>query len=205
VKSSRGRLTAAAATVVVVAAMLMAASTAASAETSIGCPGAPSRPFMPWLDPASYTLAPGGSFEATTSWQLTGGANLVSGNEPFKVRASTDTHSLSIPAGATATSPAFCVGLGYPTTRLFAVGGNLTSPLKVDVIYKTALGTVTQPVGLIPVKAAWGPTLPQLLLANATGLLSLDGLTSSVRLRFTALGTAGWRIDDVYVDPFKTT
>jgi hypothetical protein len=191
---------------IIVGALAAAAGPGAErAPAAVSCSGVPfEQPFVPWLDPASYTLAPGGSFEAA-AWQLTGGANVVSGNEPFKASASTDTHSLSIPAGATATSPAFCVGLGYPTLRLFAVGGSLTSPLRVDVIYRTALGTVTQLVGLIPAKAAWSPTLPQLLLANATGLLSLDGLTTSVRLRFTALGTAGWRIDDVYVDPFKTT
>jgi hypothetical protein len=102
-------------------------------------------------------------------------------------------------------SPSFCVGLGYPTVRFFAVGGNIASPLRVDVIYSTVVGTVTQPVGVVTPRATWGPTLPQLLLANATGLLSLNGLTSSVRLRFTAVGGAGWRIDDVYVDPWKTT
>jgi hypothetical protein len=157
------------------------------------------------LDPASYTLAPGGAFEDTTSWQLTGGAKVVLGNEPFKVRRATDAKSLAIPAGATATSPAFCVGLGYPTLRFFATGGNLTSPLEVEAIYSTALGTITQPVGVVLARSTWSPTPPQLLLANVTGLLALNGLTSNIRLRFTALGGAGWRIDDVYVDPWKTT
>jgi hypothetical protein len=187
------------------AAALAATGATATAGTSLGCPGTSSHPFVPWLDPASYTLAPGGAFEGTTPWQLSGGAKVVSGNEPFKVHSSTDSRSLSIPAGATATSPSFCVGVGYPTLRFFAVGGNLTSPLRVDVIYSTVLGTVTQPVGLVPATSYWGPTPPQLLLANVTGLLSLNGLTSSVRLRFTALGSAGWHIDDVYVDPWKMT
>jgi hypothetical protein len=178
----------------------------AGAGLSLGCPGTMSQPFVPWLDPASYTLAPGGAFEsATTSWKLANGSRLVAGNEPFKVHARTDAQSLSIPAGGSATSPAFCVGLGYPTLRFFATGGNLLSPLKVEVIYKTALGTVTQPVGLVPVTGSSGPTPQQLMLANVTGLTSLDGLTSSVQLRFTALGTAGWKVDDVYVDPWKTT
>lgn len=194
--------------VVVFAATAALAAGAATAGTSpsLGCPGATSKPFTPWLDPASYTLAPGGAFEGATSpWQLTNGAKLVTGNEPFKVHAKTDSGALSIAAGASATSPAFCVGLGYPTFRLFATGGNLLSPLRVDVIYKTAIGTITQPVGVILAKSSWGPTLPQLVVANVTGLASLDGVTSSVRLRFTAMGTAAWKIDDVYVDPWKIT
>lgn len=188
------------------AAALAATGATATAGTSLGCPGAASRPFLPWLDPTSYTLAPGGGFEeATSSWGLGGGARIVTGNEPFEVGRATDARSLAIPAGGTATSPAFCIGLGYPTLRFFATGGNLTSLLKVDVIYSTALGTVTQPVGFVLPAPSWSPTSPMLLLANVTGLLSLQGLTSSVRLRFTALGSVGWRIDDVYVDPWKTT
>jgi hypothetical protein len=50
-----------------------------------------------------------------------------------------------------------------------------------------------------------GPTPQQLMLANVTGLTSLDGFTSSVQLRFKALGTATWKVDDVYVDPWKIT
>ncbi len=184
---------------------LVATGATATAALALGCPGTASQPFKPWLDPASYTLAPAGTFESTTSWQLAGGAKVVTGNEPFKVHGATDSHSLSIPAGGSATTTSFCVGLGYPTLRFFATGGNLTSPLEVDVIYKTALGTITQPVGLVVAQGFWAPTPQQLLLANVTGLLSLDGVTSSVRLRFRPIGGAGWRIDDVYVDPWKTT
>jgi hypothetical protein len=42
------------------------------------------------------------------------------------------------------------------------------------------------------------------LLADLTGALALDGLTTDVRFRFKPLGLgASYRIDDVYVDPFK--
>jgi hypothetical protein len=178
----------------------------ASATTTLGCAGNVSHPFLRWLDPASYTLAPGGAFEGTISgWKVSGGTSVVVGNEPFKVHGATDARSLSIPAGGSATSAPFCVGLGYPTIRFFATGGGLLSPLKVEVIYTTALGTLTHPIGLIPVQRSWSPTPQQLLLANFTGLLSLDGLTSTVQLRFTPVGGAGWKIDDLYVDPWKVT
>jgi hypothetical protein len=41
-----------------------------------------------------------------------------------------------------------------------------------------------------------------LLLANLTALPVVDGSTASIRLRFTPHG-GDWRIDDVYVDPWK--
>jgi hypothetical protein len=182
------------------------ADTLAQTVTPLGCAGSSVRTFSPWLDPFLYTLAPGGSFEEpSTSWTLAGGAKRVAGNEPFNVRAAGDAWSLSIPAGGSATSPAFCVGVLYPTVRFFAVGGGLLSPLRVDATYDTLLGTVTHPVGIIPGSRTWQPTLPQLLVANLTGLTALKGLTSSVKLSLTAVGTNGWNVDDVYVDPWKVT
>jgi hypothetical protein len=186
-------------------AISLSPATAGANTSALNCPGSTQQPFKPWLDPASYILAPGGDFEAASAWTLTGGAKIVSGNEPYRVHSASDSHSLSIPAGGSATSPPICVGLAYPTLRLFATGGSLLSPLKVEVIYKTALGTTTQPVLLLPTMPSWAPTLPMLFLANATGMTSLDGLTSSVQFRFTAVGNAGWMIDDVYVDPWRSS
>jgi hypothetical protein len=119
------------------------------------------------------------------------------------VTRASDTRSLSVPRGGTALTPPICVGLLDPTLRFFAVGGDARSTLSVDVVYRTILGTITQRVGTVSAKKSWAPTPPYLFLANATGLLSLNGLTSTVQFRFTATGTAGWQIDDVYVDPFK--
>src|SRR3954453_2805958 len=65
------------------------------------------RPFTRWLDLFQYTLVPGGNFESNAAgWTLTGGAQVVSGNESFNV--SGGSHSLSLPAGSSATSPAMC-------------------------------------------------------------------------------------------------
>jgi hypothetical protein len=187
-------------------AVLAGAGTAAAGTTALGCIGTTSTPFRAWLDPAGYVLAPGGAFEpGMPAWSLTGGARVVPGNEPFRVRARGDAYSLSIPPGGSAVSPPFCVGVLYPTLRFFATGGSLTSPLRVDIIYPTVLGTISHPVGLILPRPAWGPTLQQLVVANLTGLTSLRGLTSNVQLRLTPLGRTGWTVDDVYVDPWKIT
>lgn len=176
-----------------------------SGTAATSCLGSGATVFRPWLDPAPYVLAPGGDFETVTAggWRFTGKAQPFRGNEPWRVHSGADQYSLSIPAGASATTPPLCVGLGDPTLRFFTTGAHLTSFLKVEVIYRTKLGTLTQPVAVLPGGSAWAPTPPLPFLANATGLLSLDGLTSSVQFRFTATGTRGFLVDDLYVDPWK--
>jgi hypothetical protein len=186
--------------------LAVAPTSAGSAPPTTSCPSTVEHPFVPWLDPALYTLAPGGHFESRGhGWQLSGGAKVVSGNEPFEVHRLGDARSLSLPAGASAVSPSFCVGLGEPTLRLFAAGGSLTSTLKVEVLYPTLFGTASQTVAFVPRMGTWEPTLQIPMLGNVLGLTTLDGLTTSVQLRFTALGGAGWSVDDVYVDPWKPT
>jgi hypothetical protein len=188
------------------AASVLLYSASASAAPSLGCGVPTTKPFLRWLDPASYSLAPGGAFEEPASaWKLANGAVVTAGNEPFRVRAAGDARLLTIPAGGSGTSPSFCVGIGSPTLRFFAKSSSLTSLLRIDVTYTTVLGTVTHPIGVVLPMPAWGPTAQQLMLANATGLLAIDGLTSDVTVRFTAVGSGTWQIDDVYVDPWKVT
>ena len=118
------------------------------------------RPFQRWLDLASYTLLPGGTFEdGAQGWSLTG-ARVVAGNEPFNVHGPGETQSLSLPAGSTATSPAICVGLLHPTMRFFGrgSGGGLLgalSTLQVDVLFEDAGGTTRSlPIGVYPAPAS---------------------------------------------------
>jgi hypothetical protein len=168
----------------------------------LGCGGqATVQPFAPWLDPANYVLMTGGSLETTTGWALSGGAQLVSGNEPFNVNAASDSHSLALPSGSSATTPAFCVNLLRPDLRFFAVNsGSPLATLEVDSITSVLGLKVTTPVGVLLAGSAWQPTLP---LPFLDGLLSLT--QGTVQFRFTPLGAgSGWRIDDVYVDPFKS-
>jgi hypothetical protein len=167
------------------------------------CAGSPAQVFLPWLDPDSYVLAPDGGFEQSAAgWRLSGGAAVVAGNEPWSVLGGS--HSLSLPAGSSATSPAMCVGLLYPTVRTFATrtGGLLNlSTLRVDILYDGANGEVqTATLGLILGGGSWQPTLPVVALGNL--LATVSDANSAVALRFTPVGSANWKIDDVYVDPY---
>jgi hypothetical protein len=173
-------------------------------KSATNCPQqALERPFLRWLDPASYVLTPQGTLESTTGWTLSR-ASRVAGNEPFFVHGAGEKYSLSLPAGSSATTPTQCVGLGHPTLRLFARNtGSVLSLLKVEVLVEDNLGLVKSlPIGALPGTSSWAPTLPMPVIANLLPLL--PGNLTPVRFRFTPVGLGGaWQIDDVYVDPFR--
>jgi hypothetical protein len=195
------RLVALVATVAAAIAALALGATGATAGTT--CPGTVVYPFSQWGDTSPYILAPGGNFEGSTGWTFTGGATIVSGNEPFFVGRKKDKKSLSLPAGASATTPKICVSLFAPTIRFFTVGGSSTSALKVDVIATLPNGSVvTQQIATIGASPAWSPTPTVYFFANLLSLVSPDG-TTSVQFRFSPTGSTGWQMDDFYVDPRK--
>jgi hypothetical protein len=82
-----------------------------------------------------------------------------------------------------------------------ASGGLLSlSALQVEVLFETSTGKIAAlPIGLALPTKSWQPTLPMLVVANLLPLL--PGEQTAVAFRFTARGSASWRIDDVYVDP----
>jgi hypothetical protein len=165
------------------------------------------QPFKRWGDGASYTLAPNGGFESGTySWQMSGGAKVVSGNEPWYVRHAADSRSLHLPRGSSAKSGAVCVGLEHPTMRFFlrsrtsGLTGALLTSLRVDVLTETSVGLVVPlPIAVITPKPSWKPSHSVLIVANLLPLL--PGEHTAVAFRFTAQGPGEWWIDDVYVDP----
>ena len=166
-----------------------------------GCQyGGFTQPFAPWGDDSSYVLAPGGSFEGSSSWTLAGGAQVVSGNEPFYLNSSSDSHSLLIPAGGSATSTPICLGILDPTLR-FVGRSSDGSSVHVDVYANGVLGLVKLPDSVnIDLSSTWAPSAIQVLtLQNVLALTNL-GATSIV-LRFTPSGSASVQMDDVYVDP----
>jgi hypothetical protein len=192
--SALRRLPSVLASLVAVAALGASASApAAQADPLSSCPVAGvSQPFTAWGDSASYELAPGGDFESP-GWGLEHGAALAAGSEPFAATGSLGTQSLSLPAGADATSPSFCVDAGKPTLRLFTSGGGL---LAVEI----QTGAVTVPVGVVVASSTWAPSPIQ--LTGGTLLGPLGGGTVQARIRITAL-TGQAHVDDVFVDPWR--
>jgi hypothetical protein len=169
-----------------------AAAHAGLLPASSSCPTTTmSQPFAAWADPASYELAPGGDFEST-GWGLESGATLAAGSESFAVTGSLGHQSLSLPAGAAATSPSFCVDTGKPTLRLFTAGGGL---LEVEI----QTGGATIPVGLVVASGTWAPS-PIML----TGVSLLGPLTGTVQARIRLRAISGHpQVDDVFVDPWN--
>jgi hypothetical protein len=174
-------------------------------QTATNCPTQVfSQPFRPWGDGASYTpVANAGLESSTTGWHLSGGAYVVSGNEPWRVSGSGDSHSLRLPSGSSAETPTICVGLEHPTVRFFAKkNSGLLSTLAVSaVVHLNGGGTLAVPVGVMLAGGSWTPTPPYLYLGNALALLA--GNSTPMSFRFTPILGGDWQIDDVYVDPMR--
>jgi len=177
-------------------------------QSATSCDDGPiTQPFQRFGDQANYKQLAGGSFEAgAAAWQLSGGAKIVTGNESYKVRSSTDSRSLQLPNGSAAISPFTCVGLSEPTLRLFAKRNSallgLVSTLNVQIQVQTSLGlSLWLPV--LPGDlggSSWHPTASMPLIANILPLSQSD--KTPVRFRFAPL-LGSWQIDDVYVDPYR--
>ena len=186
---------------------VLASTGVASASNDIlaSCPAQPlSTPFSQWGDNNSYFVVPGGTFEGTSDqvgWTLSG-ASLTSGNEPFYVNSATDSQSLTISAGGSATSPYFCVDNTMSDLRFFAQEATAGSDLQVQALVQTDNGVRTVPLedladGSMP---SWAPTDPA---GDSSGLP--DGATLSVALQFSVPQSSGsWQIDDVYADPYRS-
>lgn len=193
------------------AAAMTASAAAPSAQATtlaLPCPTPAAQTFAPWGDPNWYSPAPDGGFEnGAAGWTLAGGARIVTGNEPYMVGGAGQSHSLSLPAGSSATSPPMCIGLLSDGMRFFLQNtGAAGSGMRVQVIYNGGAGALLGGLGstlgisdrgTFSGTSAWQPS-PNFLMAG--GVVPL--LTQSVQFRFTPLSTGGsWRIDDVYLDP----
>jgi hypothetical protein len=194
------------ATAVAAMALLAPAGTANAgllSQSAGPCPSYPmSQPFNKWLDPLSYTLAPGGSFESTSGLTFTGGAKLVSGNESYYLHSKSDSRSALIPAGGTVTTGAICVGLDKPVVRFVAKRPSfaLLPLMTVEGLYTTRSGT-TASLPLVGVPLAGGSWAVQLPMVSLGSVLEL-GDTTMMRFRIRAV-SGTWQVDDFYVDPWR--
>jgi hypothetical protein len=194
---------------VVIVAALALTSTAKAGLIGTGsasyCDPTSEQVFAPWGDSSMYaTLLNGGFENGSTGWNLSGGARVVSGNEPFFVGHAGDRHSLLLPAGSSVYSGTVCFALGDWHMRLFVKNvGAAGGQLRVQVVVPSLLGGLLTILdgGTIGGNGTWAPS-PQveLALCNVTSLLG----TRAVAFRFTPVGSgAAFQIDDVYLDPWK--
>ena len=152
-------------------------------------------------------LAPGGSFEGNDldGWQVQR-AKVDKGGSPLELPEGNDNkRSLEIPAGGSATSPAMCVDLHYPTMRIMTKGQQGKGQFKVEVIYPDSDNPVFHEAGtLAGGDKDWQVSDDISVFPERGG--SAPGMRR-VALRFTSVasdGTAGeWKIDDLYVDPHR--
>ena len=154
-------------------------------------------PFAQWGDRSPYFGFSNNGFESGTyGWSVAGGAYAGFGNEPWYVNGF-GARSLTLPQGASATSPSFCIGLLDPAIRMFARGQN-GGDLRVQVLFRGLTGNL---LGILNLgdesgTGAWAPS------DRVNSLLALPLLTISAQIRVTAVDGA-WQVDDVYVDPIK--
>jgi hypothetical protein len=169
------------------------------ADSPSTCDPNVTQPFSPWGDQANYVLTPGGSFEpGGPNWSLSRGVKIVSGNESFYVRSRSDRYSLYMPSGSSVTTPPMCFAAGDWKMRFFSTGGG---KVRVQVRVKSLLGLLSiLDGGTFTSGSTWKPS-PEigLLVTNLGGILATD----SVSFRLIAKDGAV-RIDDVYLDPFKS-
>ena len=172
------------------------------------CDPTPTQAFASFGDSSYYATLFNGGFEGgSTGWTLSGGARVVSGNEPFYVSGDRhDSRSLLLPSGSSAYSGTVCFALGDWHLRLFARNvGSPAGALRVQVIVPSLLGGLLTVLdgGTITGSGTWAPSPRlQLLLCNVTNLVG----TKAVAFRFTPVGFgAAYQIDDVYLDPWKGT
>lgn len=165
----------------------------------------PSEVFSSWGDESPYYLAPEGDLETTEGWSLNKHADTAMENSPF----GTGSRSLVLPEKGEAISPAMCVSVAHPTIRLFAANtGDPDARLDVEVYFEDLAGKVKKlRIARLRGGPVWAPTTIVPLHVNLLGAAAEDGLTAiAVKLKARDVKTkaGGWKVDDLYVDPFRS-
>jgi hypothetical protein len=152
--------------------------------------GSFSQPLLPFKDKNYYTLAPGGDFEGSTSWELSRGANV----QPDASRGGV----LDLPSGAQATSPPLCITSDYPKSRMFVRNVVGAEGVSFFVSYlRNGVWTTPKNTGQFHGdKSAW-------TLSGGMNIQpSNDPGWQQARFTFVAGGTKSrFQVDDFWVDP----
>ena len=166
-----------------------------------------SKPFLPWADMALYTPAPGGTAESKGGWQLSRGAGVAQGDEPWNVRLRE--RQAAPRAGRRLVGDHRCDLRSASSTD----DALLARPDRLRPAQRAGRrGAVRDGARRRDVRPDRQHSGRRRLVAAAR--VPSDGQpprTASrrshapVAFRFTPLGSAGWSVDDVYVDPFGRT
>jgi hypothetical protein len=154
------------------------------------------QPFAGLGDGGTYTLTGNGSLEqGTTNWLFGGTAKVVSAEDPFDLTSGHDKHALQLPAGSSASNLVTCMVNLQPPLRFAAVNtGDPNATLEVSALTGDPTNPTVTPIASVTGTSTWQVVDPIQFSVPANGGLGF---------RFTPTG-GSWRIDDIYVDPFKT-
>ena len=182
--------------------VLAAGATPALAGTT-ACSGATTSPvFSPWGDPAAYTPFQGAGFESGASgWSWGGKANIVSGDDGLLAGVE-GSHAVNIPGGGLAKSPWLCVDSTMPSMRFMVrrVSGTGNLTILGTLAGKSGLPLTTMTI--VAGSAAWQASDVVYFPSALTSLVASSGLNA--QFQFVADPGTVYRIDDVYMDPYKT-
>jgi hypothetical protein len=170
------------------------------------CDSTSTQAFARFGDSSYYArLFNNGVESGSTGWALSGGAQVVSGNEPYFLTGNTsDSHSLLLPSGSSAASGTVCFKLGDWHLRLMMKRLSSSGGLHVQVVVPSLVGGLLTVLdgGTVSGSSSWAPSPRlELLLSNLTNLIG----TRAVAFRFTPVNGGSFQIDDVYLDPWKCT
>lgn len=191
-------------------AALLAPGAASAASRCVGQDT--TKAFEAYGDDADYSIAPGGDFEDGQDGWSFDRSRIVRGNETAGVR--DGRFSLALGMGVTGVaevvSPPFCVGEEHPTFRYLLRANGVVGALSTFLRYRDIDGDVEETqvrsktaTNLLP--GRWKPSDLQPLATKIP--LTQRGGTAVVQLVFRApinvLG-AGYQIDNVLIDPYRT-
>jgi len=177
--------------------------TAASAES---CADPDTAPLLSSFDDDDlYAPAPGGGFDGGAGgWQLENGAFVGGASGGLNVLGMS-TGSLSLPAGASAVSPTFCVDERYPHFRFSYVQESLEedADIRVEVVYPGLAKDNVRKAKDVKAKHGRGWELSDRIKLNPTHGLKRGGWRLlAIRLSVKDdKPDALVRVDDVLIDP----
>jgi hypothetical protein len=169
--------------------------------------------FQAFGDSSEYFLAPNGGLESGSAGWALANASVVSGNESYFLNGKGDARSLAIAPGGRAISDEFCVDTTRTGFRFFAQqAASWRAPDLLVSIRWVGPDGLTRLIRVDRLAGAnyrsWAPSrfwAPQLAaqLFKRLGFTEKD--TAAVRLVFQVENETGpgWRIDDLYIDPFR--